>query len=151
MIIKASVSDMETVKHITLQTIKSIYPHYYPCGAVDFFINHHSDKNIYNDIENDSVYLYYNDINIATGTITIKENEISRFFVLPDYQGNGYGRELLSFAENKIGEKSNTVMLAASLPAKAIYLKKGYSSMEFNYIKTDNGDYLCYDVMIKYI
>lgn len=81
MIIKASVSDMETVKHITLQTIKSIYPHYYPCGAVDFFINHHSDKNICNDIENDSVYLYYNDINIATGTITINENEISRFFL----------------------------------------------------------------------
>ncbi len=150
-IIKASASDIESVKHITAKTINSIYPHYYPCGAVDFFLSHHNDKNIENDIENGNVYLCLNNDDKAVGTVTIKENAICRLFVLPDYQGNGYGRELLSFTEKKISEKHSTIILDASLPAKAIYLKRGYSSTEFHSIKTENGDYLCYDVMIKYI
>lgn len=150
-IIKASGSDLEIVKNITVQTIKSIYPHYYPCGAVDFFLSHHNDKNIENDIENGNVYLCYNNDNEAVGTVTIKENEICRLFVLPDHQGNGYGRELLTFTEKKIFENHSTIILDASLPAKAIYLKRGYISMEFHTIKTENGDYLCYDVMIKQI
>ena len=95
------------------------------------------------------VYLVLNDENNAVGTVTVKENEICRLFVLPEYQGNGYGRELISFAENKIMQKYDNIVLHASLPAKAIYLKRGYKEVEFHSIKTENGDYLCYDMMIK--
>ena len=35
----------------------------------------------------------------------------------------------------------------SSLPAKQIYLKRGYKETEYNLIKTENGDFLCYDVM----
>lgn len=150
-IIKAGVSDTKTVKYITVQTINSIYPHYYPCGAVDFFLNHHNDKNILSDIENGNVYLGFDKYNKAVGTVTIKMNEICRLFVLPEYQGNGYGRELLTFTEKKISENHSTIILDASLPAKAIYLKRGYVSTEFHSIKTENGDYLCYDLMVKHI
>ncbi|MBQ8827089.1 MAG: GNAT family N-acetyltransferase [Oscillospiraceae bacterium] len=150
-IIKASGSDFEIVKNITVQTIKSIYPHYYPCGAVDFFLSHHNDRNIATDIENGNVYLCYNNDNEAVGTVTIKDNEICRLFVLPDHQGNGYGRELLTFTEKKISENHSRIILDASLPAKAIYLKRGYVSTEFHTIKAENGDYLCYDLMIKQI
>ena len=31
----------------------------------------------------------------AIGTVTIKENEICRLFVLPKYQHKGFGRQLL--------------------------------------------------------
>lgn len=150
-IIKATASDFEIVKHITIQTINSIYPNYYPCGAVDFFLNHHNDKNISSDIENGNVYLNFDKDGKAVGTVTIKMNEICRLFVLPEYQGNGYGRELLTFTEKKISENHSTIILDASLPAKAIYLKRGYISTEFHTIKTENGDYLCYDLMIKQI
>lgn len=150
-IIQASASDLEIVKRITTQTINSIYPHYYSRGAVDFFLEHHNDKNIEADIEDGIVYLCFDNNNTAAGTVTVKENEICRLFVLPEYQGNGYGRELLTFAENKISENHSTIILDASLPAKAIYLKRGYVLTEFNSIKTKNGDYLCYDVMIKQI
>lgn len=147
-IVKATPCDLETVKRITVQTITSIYPHYYPCGAVEFFLNHHNDSNIQADIENGRVYLCC-DNGKSVGTITIKDNEICRLFVLPDCQGNGYGRELLQFAERTISENHSTIILDASLPAKAIYLKIGYIPTEFHSIKTDNGDFLCYDVMIK--
>lgn len=33
----AQISDFETIKNITRQTITLVYPHYYPSGAVDFF------------------------------------------------------------------------------------------------------------------
>ena len=147
-IINAGKSDFEAVKKITAQTIECIYPHYYPHGAVEFFLSHHNDENIVSDIERGIVYLCI-DNNNAVGTVTIKENEICRLFVLPEYQGKGYGRELISFAEKRISETFGTITLHASFPAKAIYLKRGYVPTEFHSIKTDNGDYLCYDMMVK--
>jgi len=150
-IIRADISDIETVKYITTETINSIYPHYYSMGAVDFFLSHHNDENIENDIISGIVYLCFDNENNAVGTVTVKENEICRLFVLPEYQGNGYGGELISFAENKIMQKYDNIVLHASLPAKAIYLKRGYKEVEFHSIKTENGDYLCYDMMIKQI
>lgn len=148
-IIKASASDFARVRHITTQTIISVYPHYYPCGAVDYFLRHHSDQNIKTDIQHGSVYLCLNHEREAVGTVTIQGNEICRLFVLPDCQGNGFGRELLAFSEKKISETYSTITLSASLPAKPIYLKRGYVSESFHSILTENGDYLCYDFMVK--
>ncbi|MBE6839445.1 MAG: GNAT family N-acetyltransferase [Ruminococcus sp.] len=147
-VVRAEFSDFETVKSITEQTIKAVYPHYYPDGAVEFFLEHHSDENIKSDIEKGRVYLYLED-NAAVGTVTVKENELCRLFVLPEYQGKGYGSKLLSFAENKISENHSAVVLAASLPAKSVYLRRGYSETGYYSIKTENGDYLCYDMMAK--
>lgn len=148
-IIRVDISDMKTVKFITTETINSIYPRYYPEGAVDFFLSHHNDENIENDIRNGIVYLCFDNENNAVGTVTVKENEICRLFVLPKQQGKGYGNELISFAENEILRRYDKIILHASLPAKAIYLKRGYKEVGFYSIKTENEDYLCYDMMIK--
>ena len=56
-IITAEKKDFKNVKNITATTIESIYPHYYPRGAVDFFLSHHNDENIESDIESGIVYL----------------------------------------------------------------------------------------------
>ena len=42
---------------------------------------------------------------------------------------------------------SKTVVLDASFPAIKIYIKRGYEPTEYNMIETENGDYLCFDVM----
>jgi hypothetical protein len=47
--------------------------------------------------------------------------------------------------------KSDHVVLDASFPAKKIYIKRGYEPTEYNMIETENGDYLCFDVMEKSI
>lgn len=91
---------------------------------------------------------YKKDIkNEPVGTVTISGNNINRLFVLPEYQHKGYGKALLDFAEKKILESYECVQIDASLPAKQIYKKRGYKETEYNIIKTDNGDCLCYDVM----
>ena len=141
-------SDLETVKSITHETIKTIYPRYYPTGAVDFFLAHHSAENIETDIASGNIFLAMAG-NEAVGTVTIKDIEICRLFVLPRHQGKGYGKALLEFAEKAVLQKSARIRLDASLPAKGIYLKYGYKSLEYHTIPTNSDDYLCYDVMEK--
>lgn len=148
---KAELSDFDTVKEITAATISEIYPDYYPKGAIDFFLEHHSDDNITNDIKENKVFLCLNSEQMPVGTVTIKENEICRLFVLPNYQGSGYGRELLDYAEKEISAEFAEILIDASLPAKSIYLKRGYRETEYRVIKTKYGNYLCYDIMVKQV
>lgn len=149
MIRKATLSDSDAVKYITVKTISEVYPHYYPKGAVDFFLKHHSDDKIVNDIMLDRVFVCFDSEQSMIGTVTIKDNEICRLFVLPDFQGNGYGLELIDYAEKVISDTYSEIVLAASLPAKRLYLKRGYEETEYHIIRTENDDYLCYDVMVK--
>ncbi|WP_279283102.1 hypothetical protein [Clostridium sp. C2-6-12] len=37
---QATKEDLDIVKNITHKTIQTIYSHYYPEGAVDFFVTH---------------------------------------------------------------------------------------------------------------
>ena len=143
--------DLQVVKYITIETINQIYPHYYPKGAVEFFVEHHNDTNILSDIEAGKVFLCVNEEGQPVGTVSIKENDICRLFVLPEYQGKGYGRKLLDFAENEITKKYEEIMIDASLPAKRIYLKRGYREKESHIITANYGDFLCYDIMVKKI
>ncbi len=145
-IIQAIAGDFETVRQITQETIRAVYPRYYPAGAVDFFCRHHSDESIRTDIASGKVYLLFEE-GKAVGTVTVSGNGINRLFVLPQCQHRGYGRALLDFAEREILLQYDTVRIDASLPAKQIYRKRGYREIEYHVIRTENGDYLCYDVM----
>ena len=89
---------------IVQTTIDEIYPKYYPVGAVAFFKELHSDKNIVSDIANGCVY-YLSDNDSTVGTVTIKGNHILRLFVLREFQHKGYGQIILDFAEEKIQKR----------------------------------------------
>lgn len=146
---KAEQTDLESVRTITQTTIKEVYPKYYPAGAVEFFSEHHSDEKIMRDIDAGIVYLLIADDGEPAGTVTLTGNEIDRLFVLPQYQGKGYGRALLDLAEDTIAKEYDVTKLHASLPAKNIYLKRGFSEVDYLKIDTGRGDYLCADVMEK--
>ncbi|MBR6045470.1 MAG: GNAT family N-acetyltransferase [Ruminococcus sp.] len=149
MIIPALPADFDTVRSITQTTVSQIYPHYYPQGAVDFFLRHHSDESIASDIGSGCVFLCTDENGSPAGTVTVRKNEILRLFVLPEHQGKGLGRELLDFAEALVSEQYDEMIIDASLSAKPIYLKRGYREAEYHTIPTGNGDFLCYDVMKK--
>ena len=68
---QAVLTDLSTVKHIAESTISEIYPHYYPKGAVDFFLEHHSEENISDDIQKNRVYLCCDVSRNAVGTVTV--------------------------------------------------------------------------------
>lgn len=146
MIRRAVPEERDIITELVRETIKAVYPKYYPAGAVEFFLAHHKPEKIASDIEAGKVYVIEQD-GIIVGTVTIYWNGIERLFVEPSKQGNGYGGKLIDFAENMIFGYSETVRLDSSLPAKSIYIKRGYKEKEYGKILTDNGDYLCYDIM----
>lgn len=146
----AAPTDRDIVTELVRETIKAVYPKYYPAGAVDFFLAHHKPENIASDIEAGKVYVLASD-GVIVGTVTIDGNDIARLFVKPSEQGKGHGSKLIDFAENMIFGYSETVRIDSSLPAKAMYIKRGYREKEYRKILTDNGDFLCYDVMEKNI
>lgn len=43
---KANQPEFDVIKTITINTITAVYPHYYPKGAVEFFLNLHNDAAI---------------------------------------------------------------------------------------------------------
>ena len=123
---QAGQNDLQTVLTITHETIRAVYPHYYPAGAVAFFLCHHNPAAVERDIAENLVYLCISADGQAVGTVTVKENDIGRLFVLPEYQGHGYGGALLRYAEQLIGEQYDEAVLGASFAAKAIYLRHGW-------------------------
>ena len=148
MIRLAKETDLKTVLQITRDTISKIYPKYYPEGVVDFFIQHHKQDNVLEDIENERVWLL-EDEGSPVGTVTIKENAVNRLFVLPEYQSHGFGSRLMDFAEDKIAENYSHILIDSSLAAKEMYLKRGYKEKRTCKIETENGDILVYDEMEK--
>ncbi len=146
MIRSAAPSESDKITELVRETIKAVYPKYYPAGAVEFFLAHHKPEKISSDIEAGKVYVILRD-GVIVGTVTIDGNGIERLFVEPSEQGRGYGGKLIDFAENMIFGYSETVRLDSSLSAKSIYIKRGYKEKEYCKILTDNGDYLCYDIM----
>ena len=99
---QAVLSDLDRVKYISEVTISEIYPHYYPKGVVYFFFWHHNEDNILSDIEMNRVFLYFDATQDAIGTVTIKQNEICRLFVLPSRQGMGRNRTAWFRRENNL-------------------------------------------------
>ena len=146
MIRRAAPEESDIITELVRETIKAVYPKYYPAGAVEFFLAHHKPEKIASDIEAGKVYVILRD-GVIVGTVTIDGNGIERLFVEPSEQGKGYGGKLLDFAENMIFGYSEKIRLDSSLPAKSIYIKRGYKEKEYCKILTDNGDYLCYDIM----
>lgn len=148
MIQLAKNTDLETVLHITKDTISKIYPKYYAKGVVAFFLQHHKQDNVLDDIENGRVWLLEDD-GCFVGTVTIKENAVNRLFVLPEFQSHGFGSKLMDFAEVKITENYSQIHIDSSLAAKEMYLKRGYKEKRTCKIVADNGDILVYDEMEK--
>lgn len=149
MIQKAYPKDLTIVQSIVFETIDCTYPKYYPGPVVAFFKDHHNTTSIYTDIvEADVFLLKHNDQYIATGTIV--NNTMNRVFVLPAYQGKGYGKQIIQFLEAHIATRYDSICLHASLPAIPIYLKGGYKPITYNQEKVStNGDVLFYLEMKK--
>lgn len=145
---KASINDCETVLSIVYKTVLEIYPNYYPSEVVDFFLRWHNPEVIGKDIEQGFVYLVTDHgQTVATGTSNGKY--IGRVYVLPEFQGNGYGAAIMNALEEEIIKGNPFAYLEASLPSYEFYLKRGYKPTEYHRYEVENKRVLCYYVMEK--
>ncbi len=145
---KAKAEDCKQIYNLVQETIRTVYPRYYPKEIVRFFSELHNADNIRQDIENQTVYLFCeNDILLGTGTC--KNNHITRVFVLPEYQGQGYGSQMMQYLEEWAAVKSDKVCLDASLPACQFYERRGYVTVRHDIWNCENDVVLVYGIMEK--
>lgn len=144
----ATKEDLQDVYNVVQHSIKTIYPKYYPAEVVDFFSEYHNREAILKDIENGAVNVLKVDGKIvATGSFA--ENNITRVYVLPEYQRKGYGTFIIESTEALLAEKYDKVYLEASLPAAVLYEKLGYVTVKHEKYAVENGVVLAYEIMEK--
>ena len=136
------------VAEIVEKTVKAVYPHYYPPGAVQFFLDLHKEQRIREAADKEDIYFAVVQGEIV-GTGSVRGNEICRLFILPEYQAKGYGSRLMDLLEDMVFRQYQAVHIDASFPAESMYLKRGYRITSYEKIRTENGDFLCYHTLQK--
>ena len=144
----AKSEDAKYIYKIVQKTIKEIYPKYYLTEIVDMFCKFHNEESISKDIENKNVYVLLEKDKII-GTVTIKGNYITRVYVLPKYQGNGFGTYIMNNLEDLIGKKYNKIEIDSSLPACRIYYNRGYRTVDHGIWECENNVIQVYEIMEK--
>lgn len=146
--IQATMEHLTKVFDIVQDTIKTIYPLYYPKEVVDFFCQLHSIENIQKNLANHSVGILI-DEGIIVGTGCFLDEHITRVYVLPQYQKKGYGTYIMDCLELEISKKYKKAYLDASLPASHLYERRGYLTSKHCKYEVDNGVILVYEIMEK--
>ena len=148
---KYNKKDFERLKFIVHSTIKKSYATLYPEEAIEYFLEHHSKENMEKDIPKGCTFILELEGKIiASGSIV--GNEIKRLFVLPKYQGRGFGRKIMAkIEETALNNGIQKVKLCASLPSKDFYLALGYNIVRFTRFPVNNNEKLEYYDMEKYL
>lgn len=87
--------------------------------------------------------------NQLIGTGSHKDNHITRVYVSPVFQQQGYGSYIMQILENEIALHYDTVYLDASLPASHMYENRGYVTTKHEKWNVKNGGVLVYEIMQK--
>lgn len=146
--INAAKEHAEKITDLVQNTIKTIYPKYYPKEVVEFFCKLHCTENIEEDIKKGYLRILL-DGNCIFGTGSYVNNHITRVYVHPNFQGKGYGSFIIEKLEKEIALTYNTVCLDASLPASRLYEKLGYKTVKHEKYLVENDAVLVYEIMEK--
>lgn len=145
---KATVEEAQRVYDIVQETKAKIYPHYYTQAVVDFFGRLHSIDNIKKDIGEGRIDVLVVDGKIV-GTGSRTDNHITRVYVLPEYEGQGFGTIIMNHLENEIFAEYDSCELDASLPAAIFYEHRGYKTVEHRRHDIGDGEVMIYEIMRK--
>ena len=145
---KATPDEAQLVCDIVTGTKAKIYPHYYTQAVVDFFGRLHSIDIITKDIASGLINILLVD-GVAVGTGSRVENHITRVYVLPEYEGRGYGSFIMDKLEAEIFESFDHCDLDASLPAAIFYEHRGYKTVEHRSHDLGSGEEMIYEIMRK--
>lgn len=145
---KAKMDNLELINGIVHSTINKIYPDYYTQEVVDFFNELHSKESISKDIINGNVYIFgFNEMSF--GTVTLIDNCVKRLFIIPEFQGNGYGSGIMEFIEEIVSKDYEEIILDSSLPSFKFYTGRDYSLKESYTLELENGKILFYEQLYK--
>lgn len=141
-------ADADQVVRLVRETIATVYPRYYPREVVDFFLQLHSRESILADIREGAVIVLREGERLV-GTGSRRGEHITRVYVAPDCQGNGFGGRIMDWLEQRILAEQGRICLDASLPACEFYERRGYRTAGHERIALEGGAVLVYERMEK--
>lgn len=116
--------DVEAIHAVVQKSILDAYPPCYGRAEVAAFCRLHDVESIAADVGRGRVRVVSASDRIV-GTGTLDGDHITRVFVLPEEQGKGYGTRMMDALE-RAAQPYGTAVLDTSIPAKALYLHRGY-------------------------
>ena len=145
---KAAYDDAQRVYTIVRHTKDAIYPDYYTRAVVGYVDRYYTFEIIKSDIEQGRTRVLVKGGEII-GTGSRAGNHITRVYVMPEYQGQGFGSMIMDELEKEIFESHDDCVLEASLPACIFYENRGYKTVR--HVKEDIGGGKCmvYEIMRK--
>lgn len=75
------------------------------------------------------------------GTGSRMDNHITRVYVLPEYEGKGFGSIIMDHLEDEIFREHDYCDLDSSLPAAIFYEHRGYRTVEHRKHDIGDGEY----------
>ena len=144
----AKKENLEQIYALVQETIQSVYPKYYLPEIVEMFSEYHCKEHVLQDISSRNTYILLQGDTIV-GTGTIQENHITRVYVLPRFQGKGYGTYIMNQLEELISKNYDTIDIDASLPACRLYQRLGYATVDHGIWECKNGVIQVYEIMKK--
>lgn len=84
---------------------------------------------------------------IGTGSQT--DHHITRVYVLPEYEGQGFGTVIMDYLEKEIFRENDHCDLDASLPAAIFYEHRGYHTVEHRKHDIGGDEVMIYEIMRK--
>lgn len=148
---KAEKENLISIKELVDRTIDISYESVYSEKCINFFKKHHSLKNIEEDLKKENVMvLELNNEIIGTGTLA--GNEIGRVFIIPEFQGKGFGKIIMKKLEEiALLKKIERINLDSSLVAYKFYKSLDYMTIKEEMIKISEENKLNYFEMEKII
>jgi N-acetylglutamate synthase-like GNAT family acetyltransferase len=132
---KAKDKDVIKISNLIKKTLNEVNSKDYPQEIIHFMCKFYSSKNIIKKLSTHMIYVVVKDNNIL-GTVSLKDNEISSFFIDPKFQYGGIGTKLMAYVE-LVAKKSgyNSIWLSSSTTAYTFYKKLDYKKIENTYSK----------------
>lgn len=128
-LVRAKEGDVSKISRCRRESILNVNWKSYSEFALKEFLEESRKERVLEDIRTINVYCLKKWGNVV-GVVSFYEDKVDGLYVHPRYVGKGYGSRLLLFAEKKIKEKYNSVLLFSTLNSESFYKTKGYSSGE---------------------
>ncbi len=138
----------DKIYNVLQTTIKTIYPKYYPGEVTDFFCQLHRKEHILEGMASGNMGVLM-DGNVIVGTGCFDGNHITGVYVLPKYQKQGCGSQIMDCLEDEIAKKHDVSILDASLSAVCLYEHRGYKTVGHGIYQLENDVRLVYEIMEK--
>ena len=118
--------DAEAVSALIRRTMRESNSHDYPLERLQPLIDYFSPEKL-RQLSQERVCLVAEANGQLIGTAALDGAELATFFVLPEYQGQGIGMQLLAAIEQQARAQGITrITVDASLTGAAFYTRMGY-------------------------